>query len=245
MTLMPTAFTNRRGQTLAGVLHGVPDGRAVITCHGMLSHKDSDKHRLLCDKLAKRGIASLRFDFAGRGASEGRLFDLSYSHEVEDLEAAVAFLVERGVERFGLFGSSMGGAVALLAAARDERVVAVATLAAVGHPAAIAERYPREAEAWQRVGHIESEAGRIGRGFLDDAMQHDVLSATGVLRAPVLVLHGELDDVVPVADAHDIATAARNASLEIVPGADHRFSNPVHLRPALDRVARFLAAALA
>ncbi|MBI3179808.1 MAG: alpha/beta fold hydrolase [Deltaproteobacteria bacterium] len=240
MTLEPIRFANNRGQRLAGVLHGAPNGRAVVTCHGMLSDKESHKHRMLCDILAKSGLACMRFDFAGRGESDGRLFDLSYSHQVEDLQAAISMLASRGVERFGLFGSSMGGAVALLAAARDERIVAVATLAAVGHPAAIAERHPREADAWQRIGHIDTEAGHIGRGLLDDALQHDVLAAVGVLRAPVLVLHGEGDDVVPVSDGHDIAASARQACLEIVPGADHRFSNPVHLRPAMQRVAAFL-----
>jgi len=55
------------------------------------------------------------------------------------------------VERFGVFGSSMGGAVALLAAARDGRVCAVATLAAVAHPALIVERYqsrPTAGSVW-------------------------------------------------------------------------------------------------
>jgi hypothetical protein len=46
--------------------------------------------------------------------------------------------------------------------------------------------------------------------------------------------------VVPVSDAHDIATAARNVSLEIVDGADHRFSSPLQMRPAMRKVADFL-----
>ncbi len=50
---------------------------------------------------------------------------MSYSNEIEDLDAAINWLSKKGVQRVGLFGSSMGGAVALLTAARDERVVAV------------------------------------------------------------------------------------------------------------------------
>ncbi|HET6345340.1 MAG TPA: dienelactone hydrolase family protein, partial [Myxococcota bacterium] len=61
---------------------------------------------------------------------------------------------------------------------------------------------------------------------------------------PILVIHGEEDTVVPPSDAHDIASAARQARLELVPGADHAFSRPAHLRPMIRGVATFLADAL-
>ncbi|MEE8409182.1 MAG: alpha/beta fold hydrolase [Myxococcota bacterium] len=244
MTAQRVAFRNVRGQTLVGLLHGEPDGAVAMSCHGMLSTKDGEKHAMLAELLAERGIAMLRFDFAGRGESDGELFDLSYSNEMEDLDAAVSFVAERGIQRVGVFGSSMGGAVALMAAARDERIVAVATLAAVGYPEAIAERYMREAAVWRDQGFIVTDAGRIGCGFLDDAEQHNLIASVRVLRAPILVLHGEDDDIVPCSDGHDIASAARNAELEIVLGADHRFSNPVHLRPAMRKIADFLASHL-
>jgi uncharacterized protein len=241
MTATPVRFADCRGQALAGVLHGRPDGVAVVSCHGMLSSKDGTKHRLLADGLEALGVACLRFDFAGRGSSEGQLFDMTYTHEVEDLDAALQYLATNGVQRFGLFGSSMGGAVALLTAAHDERVQAVATLAAVAHPARIVERYPAEVVNWQTRGYIDTIDGKIGRGLFDDAQQHDVITAVGVLHVPVLVLHGEADEVVPVSDAHDIATAARHVTLEVVPGADHRFTNPAHLRSAISQVVTFLA----
>src|SRR5690606_17127908 len=93
---------------------------------------------------------------------------------------------------------------------------------------------------WQSQGYFETDQGRVARTFLEDALTHNVVSAVGILRIPVLVVHGEDDDVVPVADAHDIASACKEASLELVPGADHRFSNPVHLRGAMRQIADFL-----
>jgi len=236
---------NGRGERLAAVLHGVPGRSAVVICHGMLSTKESPKHRALAEALAHRGLACLRFDFAGRGSSEGRLFDLCYSHQLDDLSAAVAALVARGVERIGLFGSSMGGAVALLAAATESRVVAVATMAAVGRLDAIAARRPEAVRAWERDGQVESEEGPIGRGYLDDLPRHDVLAATATLRAPLLVIHGDADEVVPWSDAEAIVGVAAEAQLDIVPGADHSFSDPTQRAAALDMVADFLHAALA
>jgi pimeloyl-ACP methyl ester carboxylesterase len=207
----------------------------------MLSGKDGVKHTRLAHEAEQRGMALLRFDFAGRGESGGSVFDMSYSNEVEDLDAAINWLWAKGVQRIGLFGSSMGGAVALLTAARDERVVAVATLAAVAHPSAIEERYPDETLSWTKNGYVDTPAGRIGRSFYDDALQHDVVSAVGILRAPILIMHGTEDTVVPQTDALDLATAARNATLDLIEGGDHQFHNEQFLRPAIRRIADFLA----
>jgi pimeloyl-ACP methyl ester carboxylesterase len=237
-------FNNRRGQQLVGVLHGEPNGRAVVSCHGMLSGKDGVKHTRLADELGLHGVPLLRFDFAGRGESEGDVFDMSYSNDIEDVDAAIDWLQKQGVTRVGLFGSSMGGAVALLAAARDERIVTIATLAAIGYPAAIADRYPDQARAFEVQGFVDSPVGRIGRGFMDDAVQHDVVSAVSIVRAPILVMHGTDDTVVPQTDALDIATAALNASLDLVDGGDHQFHNEQLLRPAMRRIAEFLVAHL-
>ena len=235
---------NGRGEELVGLLLGQSGLSLVICCHDMFTDKSDLKYVRLCQELASLGVPSLRFDFSGCGESSGRLFDLSYSRQMDDLGSVIDFAASMGACRIGLFGSSMGGAVALLGAARDERVVAVATLGAVGHPEDIAERCPRAVERWRATGWIDTQAGRIGSGFLQDARQHDVIGAVGVLLAPVLVIHGEEDEVVDPSDAHDIACAARRAILELVPGADHGFSRQEHLRPAIRRVAQFLAAHL-
>ena len=237
-------FVNCRGETLVGMLHGEPKDRAVVSCHGMLSGKDGVKHTRLASELERHALPLLRFDFAGRGESQGSVFDMTYSSAVEDVDAAINWLHKQGVTRVGLFGSSMGGAVALLAAARDERVVTVATIAAIGYPSAIADRYPEQARDFEVQGYVDSPAGRIGRGFMDDAVQHDVVSAVSIVRAPILVMHGTDDQVVPQTDALDIASAAQNATLDLVDGGDHQFHNEQILRPAMRRIAEFLVAHL-
>jgi uncharacterized protein len=238
-------FTNPRGQKLVGMLHGELGDVLVISCHGMLSTKDGPKHVTLATQLAGRGIPTFRFDFAGRGESQGDLFDITYSGELEDLQAAIECFAQRGVQRFALFGSSMGGSVALLAAARDERIVCVATLAAIARTEDIEERYPESVRAWEQQGYIDTSEGKVGRQLYDDAMTHDVLSGVRILHAPLLVIHGEEDEVVPSADAHDIASTARNACLELVAGADHEFSQPDHLRAAMRQVSEFVTVNLA
>ena len=233
-------FTNQKGKRLVGHLHGTLESCAVISCHGMFSNKDGEKHVLLGKILERSNIPLLRFDFEGCGGSEGSLFDLSYSSRIEDLNAAISYLATQGVERFALFGSSMGGSIALLAAARDERIVAIATLAAIAHVSAFLERHPEAILSWETLGVFQSPYGPISEEFYNDAKTHDVLSAATIIRAPVLVLHSVDDAVVPVMDAHDIASALRNVSLDIVDHAGHTFDHPTYLRPTMLQVADFL-----
>ena len=234
-------FGNGRGQRLAGVLAGDNDKVGVICCHGMLATKDGLKHQELAESLARRGLTTLRFDFAGRGESDGDVFDLTYTHEIEDLRAALAFLAGRGIERFAIFGSSMGGSVALLTAAEDERVEAVATVAAVAYPDRLVERYPEDTADWREQGYIEISGHRISSRFIEDARGYSVLREVGKMSIPLLIMHGLDDRVVPVADADDIAAAAHHVSVSLVEGADHRFSEPRQRAYVVEETSDFFA----
>ena len=241
MQARKVVFKNNRGQNLVGDFSKGEESVGVIACHGMLSSRNGIKIQYLSGLLNDFGIPHLRFDFSGRGESDGEVEKLSYSNQVEDLQGAIEFMVAQGVQRIALFGSSMGGSVALLAASRDERVVAISTIAAVAYPELLEDRYPRATHQWRKNGYLELEGATIGLDFLEDARTHNVVSAVAVIRAPMMVIHGIEDETVPVCDAHDIASAANNVFLNIVDGADHRFSNPLHMRPAMREVAEILA----
>ncbi len=241
-------FRSPSGLGLAASLHlpaGEPRAGAVV-CHGMLSSRASPKHLALCEALAGRGLAALRFDFSGRGESEGRLEDLSYLLQVEEARAAVALLRERA-PRVGLVGSSMGGAVALLAAAGDPTVAFVAGLATVGLPGSLAERIGGEGaeRRWVEQGSLVVEGGaRLGLELLLSARRVDVVAAAAALRAPLLLVHGSRDQVVPVEQARQLHAAARGSRLEVLEGADHVFSRPADLARVVGLVADFAVAAV-
>ncbi len=235
-------FPNTRGERLAGALHLPPEellrGLAVISCHGMESNKSGTKHVRLADELAARGIPVLRFDFAGCGDSEGDVAAMTYTREVEDLQAAAAWLAGRGGAQVALFGSSMGGAVAILYGARHPAaplaVRGIATLAAVAHPGRVPspmlsrERY----DAWRRDGHLTLHDGRrVSFTLMEDAARIDVPDAARRLTCPVLVIHGTADEVVPVEDGVELHAAVPHDTKELmlVESGDHRISDPAQL----------------
>lgn len=245
-------MTSRRGVRLAGVLH-LPAGAVapaghpvVVLCHGMESTKEGTKHQVLAARLTAQGYVCLRFDFSYVGESEGRFEDITISGEVEDLGGVVDWLTARGVETFGLVGSSLGGTVAVVFAGGDPRVRALVTIAAVALPLGILERMsPAAVESWRRHG-LRGESGeRIGSGFLDDLERVDVLGAARCLRAATLVTHGAADQVVPVADAHALyAALPEPKELVITPACDHRYSDAAHLEALIGGAVDWIAAHL-
>lgn len=70
------------------------------------------------------GVAVMALDFSGSGRSDGDFVSLGV-REVDDCEAAVAWLRERGATRVALWGRSMGAVVSLLYAHRDPTVAGI------------------------------------------------------------------------------------------------------------------------
>ena len=238
-------FPSRRGNRLVGLLHSpgaAGRGAGVILCHGMESTKEGTKHRILGESLSAAGLTVLRFDFSYVGESEGEFADLTFRGEVEDLGGAWDFFRERRGGPVGLLGSSMGGTVALLFAADEPAVAALALIAAVARPRRILEEIrPAELDRWRRDGVWSLGGVRLKRSFLDDIDTLDVLGSSARVRCPTFVAHGDADTVVPVSDAHDITAAlAGERQCRIYPGADHRFTKPEDLDRLLDDCRRWL-----
>jgi uncharacterized protein len=241
-------FKTPGGVTLIGTL-SLPAERistGVVTCHGMLSTKDGPKHVGLAQRLTKRGHAVLRFDFQGRGESPGDLLGMTFSRQVEECRAAINVVRGYGVSRLALLGSSMGGTVAVLAAA-DEKLAALVTMAAIGRPAEMPARMvgAQGLKNWKRRGAMRVEGQAVGYALVEDAQRVDVAGAAKRISCPWRIIHGEADEVVPVSEARVLSEAAGpRAELIIISGADHQFSQPEIREKLLDEVAAFIDRAL-
>ena len=239
-------FRSRRGARLVGVWHHAQSAVGVILCHGMEASKEGVKSVRLATALAEAGVNALRFDFSYVGESEGDFVDLTVSGEVDDLAGAWRFARERVTGPLGLIGSSLGGTVALLFAAEEPGVAALATIAAVAHPGRRARALPAAERArWRREGSYDLHGIRVGASFLDDVEHLDVLERIGAVRCPLLLTHGTADSVMPCADADAIAArVAGPCTVRRYAGADHRFSDPPLLDALLDDVKSWMTQAL-
>ncbi len=115
--------------SLEGVWH-LPEGSgplpAVIVCHPHPLYEGNMSNNVvfaICQALALKDIAALRFNFRGVGKSGGEFG--GGAAEQEDVRAALAFVLATpniDPKRIGLAGYSFGGGVALPVAAQDKRV---------------------------------------------------------------------------------------------------------------------------
>ena len=173
-----------------------PDG--IIYLHGFASGPSSAKARQIVDPLAAEG-----FDVSVPDQNEGDFRGLTVSRALE--------LARRSVrDRTLVIGSSLGGYLAALLAAQDERVKAL-VLMAPGFDLArrMETRYGAAAiEDWRRRGALEvdhyAQGGKqpIGFGFFEDALRH---RGYPPLRVPTYLLHGTKDDTVPSEASEEMA----------------------------------------
>ncbi len=232
------SFRTANGDTLSAILHhpAHPPHGAAILCHGMESAKNSEKLLFLAQSLAERGILALRFDFRYVGESSGKFADITYSGEVEDLRAAFEFMQCRLPGKTAIFGSSMGGTIALLFAAAELEVAAVTTLAAPLHPELFPKRMltPLQLQRWRERGYTTYNGQRLNVALLDDLERLNVPEAARRIRCPVLILHGADDEVVPVTESYELHECLTSPKrLAIFNNTDHRFSNPEVMQQAM------------
>src|SRR6202046_2785277 len=130
-------FHTAQAHTLAALLDR-PDGpiRAVaLFAHCFTCGKSNKAARHIAEGLKLHGIAVLRFDFTGLGASEGEFANTTFSSNVDDLVAAADHLRQSVGAPAILIGHSLGGAAVLAAAHRIAEARAVVTIAAPSDPA--------------------------------------------------------------------------------------------------------------
>lgn len=238
-------FPSRRGNRLVGDLHraGSELGPVLLLCHGMESTRGGTKQTAIVERFVPLGFSVLRFDFSFVGDSEGDFEDMTISGEVEDALGALDFLDGLRPGPVTIVGSSLGGAVSLLAASRaSDRVAAVATIAAVTDTALFAAGMSDEEIArWRETGKRAWGTSYLRSGFLDDAERLDIPVAVAGLDKPMLVMHGDSDPVVPPAHGDLLARVAGDrARLVSFPGVGHRFEEPGALDGLLDALEAFV-----
>ena len=228
---MPTErfqFEGEGGYKLAAALD-LPEQEPLavaLFAHCFTCGKDALSAKRISTALAAKGIAVLRFDFTGLGASEGEFANATFSSNVADLVRAADHLRKIRKAPALLIGHSLGGA-AILAAAKDiPETKAVVTIAAPSAPAHVTGLFKEHVEDIRTVGEVEvALAGRpfrIKREFLDDIAEHDLMAQIGKLRRALLVMHSPTDDIVGIDNATRIFMSARHPkSFVSLAGADH------------------------
>jgi pimeloyl-ACP methyl ester carboxylesterase len=192
--------------------HGQRRG-TLIYLHGSADNRASGLS--IADRFLKRGFDVLAYDSRAHGESEGNACTYGY-YEKDDLRKALDLLPVRPVV---VLGVSLGGAVALQAAAEEPRIAAVVAVATFSDLRTVAtERAPfiatrRDIEAAFRLAEQQA-------GFRAD--EASPVKAAERIRVPVLLIHGQGDhETFPQHSERVLAALHGEKRLLLVPGAGH------------------------
>lgn len=253
-------------------VHPVVEGNEmyplVVIAHGHGgSRNETGAFRWVAEELAARGVASIRMDFPGCGDSTESFANNNLTNMLKDIEASRDYaIMQRGIDadRVGLFGWSMGGRLAILAAEKDESYKAIATWAPAAQDGASSmvnflggpDAYRDFKARAERDGSVPfttrwGQDQVLGLQFFTDMEKSAPLDAIRAFAGPLLVLYGDLDDVVlPQVSESLIIAAFRSPEVvrHVIEGADHGlgvFSDePHYTKEAVDTTVNFLATRL-
>ena len=239
-----TKPASAQGSGAAGPAASMP---AVILLPPSSGDRDGFTHGIptfaqLAGAMADAGFLAVRYDKRGFGQSGGRAESATIQDYAEDVRSVVRWLLQRkdvDPKRIAVIGHSEGAWVALLAAARERRITAVASLAGPSTTGAelvleqqqqsldLLKLTPQERQQKVELQKQIQSAVLTGRGWegvskderraadtpwFQSLLTYDPAKVLKDVKQPLLFVHGELDKQIPVAHADRLADLARKQS---------------------------------
>ena len=231
-----------------------PDKKpGLVWLGGFKSDMQGTKAAALDDWAREHGRACLRFDYSGHGESGGKFKDGTIGLWLEE-SLAVYRNYCRGPQV--LIGSSMGGWIALLLAARLRELKDAAPLAGMVliAPAVdfteelmwkqFSDEIKREIDtkgAWTRPSEYSEEGYPITRALIEDGRKHLMMGGLIEPGCPVHILQGVKDPDVPWRHAVELVSrfSRDDVVLTLIKDGDHRLSRPEDIERLLRAAEEF------
>lgn len=192
---------------------------AIIVLHGWGGN--SSLMLPLAHHIHEGGFHALFLDARNHGMSENDSFS-SMPRFAEDLEVATDWVRERSdTTAVGVLGHSVGAGAAIYAASKGAPLDAVVSVSSFAHPG---EMMRDQINIPKPVLIVVLEAVQRLIGYRFDELAPR--ARVGAVDVPLLLVHGDADEVVPVSDLYEIAQAHGDAEVVIVPGGGHSDLEP-------------------
>ncbi len=204
---------NSADKDIAAVIHypEPPTDRLAILCPGYLDTKDYPNLVKLAKTLVLCGCTVVRFDPSGTWGSEGSISDYLTSQYLDDIRSILEYMLgQKNYAHIILGGHSRGGMVSILYAAQDPRIsLVLGIMPSSGRPLT-----PPQLEEWERngfsislrdiPGSSEQKEFKVPYAYIIDRNNFNVVEEVKKVHVPIILMAGELDDIVPQEDVKRI-----------------------------------------
>jgi len=204
--------------------------RIVLGVHGFGGYMDEPIQVSIAEEMSLFGSVSLRFDFPAHG--ENPCTELTLEGCVQTLLNVAEYAQERypELEDLCIFATGFGAYVTLTALqdllelpGRVKLVVQTPSLHMDQTVLNIKHLSKVTLEAMGYTTLNSKRPLRISYSFYEELLENNAMAAYPI---PFLILHGEFDDYIPMADIQLFHSLSQRSKLVIIPGASHRFLEP-------------------
>lgn len=203
--------------------------RVVLSVHGLGGSTEDDIQTSIAEEMEIFSSATIRFDFPVHGQSPMTDADFTLENCKASLMAAAGYAKEQYPEVADLciFATGFGAYITLICleelvelpgnvhlVVQTPSVLMHETLLSMGHVSL---------PTFQAMGEIAFRSKRpltVKYSFYEDLLEHVALTSHPI---PMLILHGEFDNYIPMEHILNLRRLNEDAKLVIIPGASHRF----------------------
>ncbi len=220
--------------------------RAIVLClHGLAGDKNSSVICRLSQVMREENIGTFTFDWPAHGNSpeSERYFTTAYCQEY--IRAAVSFLKDKyGSLPLYCFATSFGGYMAMLYHLNHPDTFDKIFLRSPAlNIADTLTGFMNENQMTDVMNGKELDFGfdrplLLTKAHYDDIKAHDIYSSAPLYPEKIFIIHGELDDVVPVRDSQ-LYAEKNGIKLYVLAGADHRYKNPGDVEAVMKKAKRW------
>lgn len=232
MSITETKIPSTKGN-LAAAIH-YPENKTdklAILCPGYLDSKDYRGLVGLAETLEEQGYTVVRFEPTGTWKSEGDISDYTISQYLEDVKNVLEYMLSQtNYKQILLGGHSRGGQVSILYAARDSRISIVLGIMPSSGPIQGQRR-----EEWEKAGVSISQRDlpndknktiefRVPFNHVLDRDQYDAVGDAKKIKVPIILIAGELDDLVPPDEVKEIYNNTNEPKkFLVIPNIGHNY----------------------
>ncbi|MBT8800735.1 alpha/beta hydrolase [Lactobacillus delbrueckii subsp. bulgaricus] len=238
----------RDGLTLRGILTKPTTAtfNLVIIFHGFRGYKEDPLLEKIASKLEAAGLATLRFDFAGLGQSDGDFKDMTIFSELMDANQILAFAQKiPGVKKLFLLGHSQGGVIASMMAGyyadQISKLVLISPAATLVEEARVGKLQFATYDAEHIPSEIPLNRGYVAGGFYARTNRYmPIYEVAQHFEKPVFLIHVGNDQVVNEIASERYHALYQDSQLTIVKNADHSFYQADYAEQAAKLATNFL-----